>query len=112
MFKIMILLTGRNGMTRGEFRDWMLGTHAPLVRRLPGLRRFVVNLPDEDAARYDGVNEIWFDSRAAFDAAYATPAGEAVIADSREHLASRIRLEVTEHPSSPAEDPTRRSGAE
>jgi hypothetical protein len=43
------------------------------------------------------VSELWFDSKADFEAAYATEIGMAVAADSMAHLASRVRMLVTEH---------------
>lgn len=98
----MILLVRKDGMSRAEFREWMLGGHVALTRQLPGLRRLVVNLVENDDAPYDGVSEVWFDSRAAFDAAYATEIGAAVAADSRAHLRERVRLYVQELPQVPA----------
>ncbi len=95
--KAIILLTRREGDTPEEFRHWWLEEHAPLARRLPGLRRLVFNLADGDAG-YDGVSELWFDSRDAFDAAYASEIGQQVAADSLAHVGGRIRLFVAEHP--------------
>ena len=46
---------------------------------------------------YDGVTELWFDSRADLDAAYATEIGQRVAADSMAHVRSRTRLYVAEH---------------
>ena len=98
MFKAMIMLTRRDDMTHEEFTTWWTGEHAPLARTLPGVRRIVFNViePSEDAT-CDGVAELWFDSRADFDAAYATDTGKAVAADSMAHLASRVRLFAEEH---------------
>lgn len=96
MFKAIILLTRRDDMTREAFADWWLKQHAPLARALPRLRRATFNLVTSDAG-IDGVSELWFDSRADFEAAYATDAGRAVVADSVAHVAKRERLFVTEH---------------
>jgi uncharacterized protein (TIGR02118 family) len=59
----------------------------------------VVNLVDEVPAdaSVDGIAELWFDSREAFDAAYATDEGKAVLADTLAHVAARVRLLVSEH---------------
>lgn len=97
MFKAIILLTRREGQTREEFRDWWLGRHAPLARQLPGLRRLVFNAVDTDDEPCDGVSELWFDSREAFDAAYASEVGQRVAADSLANVGSRVRLFVDEH---------------
>ena len=95
--KAIILLTRREGDTPEDFRCWWLEEHAPLARRLPGLQKLVFNLAHGDAP-YDGVSELWFDSQAAFDAAYASEIGQQVAADSLAHVGGRVRLVVVEHP--------------
>jgi len=96
MFKAIILLTRREGMTPEAFADWWLQRHAPLARTLPGLRRLTFNLVTNGGA-VDGVSELWFDTQAAFEAAYASDTGRAVAADSMAHVARRERLIVDEH---------------
>jgi len=49
-------------------------------------------------AGVDGVSELWFESQAAFEAAYASEIGQRVAADSMAHVARRERLLVAEHP--------------
>jgi uncharacterized protein (TIGR02118 family) len=99
MFKAMILLTRRTDLTHAEFVDWWLGQHSPLASSLPHLRRLVFNVVDPGAeeAGIDGVSELWFDSQADFEAAYATDTGKATAADSMAHVSGRVRLFVTEH---------------
>ena len=96
MFKAMVLLTRAEGMDRARFRAWWLEEHAPLARQLPGLRRLVFNVVETDGAAVDGVSELWFDSREAFEAAYASEIGRRVTADTLAHLAARVRLVVDE----------------
>lgn len=96
MFKAIVLLTRRDGMSHEEFRDWWLGSHAALARDLPGLRRAVFNLVSNDETGFDGVTELWFDSREAFDAAYASDHGRRVAEDSLAHVSRRERLLVDE----------------
>lgn len=98
MFKAIILLTRNDGASREDFRDWMLVRHAPLARQLPGLRKLVFNIVDNEEAPYDGVSELWFDTREAFDAAYATEIGKSVAGDSLANVKARIRLMVDEQP--------------
>ena len=97
MFKAMILLARREETTREEFRDWWLGAHAELARGLPGVRGLRFNLADSDETGFDGVAEQWFDSREAFEAAYASEHGRRVAEDSLAHVARRERLFVSEH---------------
>jgi uncharacterized protein (TIGR02118 family) len=96
MFKAIILLTRGEGTSRGEFRSWWLEQHAPLARQLPGLRRLVFNVVESDEAPYDGVSELWFDTREDFDAAYASGIGTQVAADSLANVSDRVRLFVDE----------------
>ncbi len=98
MFKAVILLARVEGTSREEFRAWWLERHAPLARSLPGLRRLVFNVVEGDDAPYDGVSELWFDTRDDFDAAYATDIGRAVAADSMANVRARVRLLVDEQP--------------
>ncbi len=98
--KAMILLSRRADMTAAEFRSWWLDDHAPLARQLPGVRRIVFNTVDDAGLAdgdVDGVSELWFDSRADFDAAYGTELGQRVAADSMAHVRGRVRMFVDEH---------------
>lgn len=99
MFKAVIMLTRRADMTHDEFVAWWVGEHRSLAARLPGVRRAVFNVVDSAPAEagIDGISELWFDSRADFEAAYATEIGTATAADSLAHVSGRVRLFVTEH---------------
>lgn len=103
MFKAIILLTRGADQSPDDFRRWWLEEHAPLARQLPGVRKITFNLvapalnPDATGLPYDGVSELWFDTREAFDSAYATDIGKAVASDSLNHVSGRLRLFVWEH---------------
>lgn len=98
MFKLVIQLYRREDMTSEQFAHWWLVEHAPRAKELPGLRRLVFNLVEPgDPESADGISELWFDSREAADAAYASEIGKAVAADSLANLRARVRLPVTEH---------------
>jgi len=85
MVKVVLLLYRRGDMTVDEFRQYWHATHRPLVERLPGLRRLVLNdvLPSYDgtAPACDGIAEDWFDSVEAMQAAFSSPEGQAIAAD-------------------------------
>ncbi len=98
MFKAIILLSRREGRSHDEFRTWWLDHHAPLARQLPGIRRLVFNVVDDEEAEVDGVSELWFDSHAAFEAAYDSEIGRRVAADSMANVSRRVRLFVDERP--------------
>src|SRR5262245_25010754 len=97
MFKAIVLLARKEGATREEFAAWWLERHAPLARDLPGLRGLRFNLVESEDAEFDGVSELWFDSREAFEAAYASEHGKRVAADSLANVSRRERLVVHEH---------------
>jgi hypothetical protein len=49
MVKIAIILF-RNHMTLEEQHRWWLEDHAPIARRMPGLRGYVINLANREEA--------------------------------------------------------------
>src|ERR671932_318858 len=87
MLKLMLLLHRRPDLTPEEFRRYWHDQHQALLRRLPGLRRLVLNdpLPTADGApaACDGIAEDWFDSPEALQAALASPEGQTVAAGGR-----------------------------
>jgi uncharacterized protein (TIGR02118 family) len=95
----LVCLVSRPADTAPEaFRDWWLGHHVHVAAALPGLRRYVVSTADDFAqSQYDGVAELWFDSTAAMDAAFASPEGQQCAAEDRDCLGERIALVTTEH---------------
>jgi uncharacterized protein (TIGR02118 family) len=99
--KVIVLMPRRADMSREDFQQYLRETHLPLVTRLPGLRRLVVNGvcpdPNEPPPAYDAVAEDWFDDPAAMGAALASPEGQAVAADVPNYLdLSRFALLVVE----------------
>ena len=96
MFKAIILLKRGEDMTHEDFKTWWLVDHSKKAATLPGVRKIVFNLA-ADGSSFDGISELWFDSKEAFDAAYETDIGKAVAADSIAHLADRQRIFVTEN---------------
>jgi uncharacterized protein (TIGR02118 family) len=96
MFKAIILLRRGEDMSHEDFKQWWLVDHSKKAATLPGVRKIVFNLADDDSA-YDGVSELWFDSREDFEAAYSTEIGVAVAADSLAHLSARERMFVVEN---------------
>jgi hypothetical protein len=79
MIKMMICAPRREGLSHGEFRDYVLRVHGPLVRSVTevaaDIRHYHYNFPLQDvsvstcgyslAAPFDIVTEAWFDSVAA-----------------------------------------------
>lgn len=99
MIKIVVLLQRNGGLTHAEFADHWLGDHVEMAKELPGLRKYVTSLPeDPETSPYDGVAEVYFDSREALREAWATDLGERLVAD-EERLLERdecVRMVVEE----------------
>ena len=96
----MIMLKRKDGISREDFGKWWLTQHKELAMKLPGVRKYAVNLVNveegEAEPMYDGVAELWFDRKEDLLAAYDTDAGAAVARDSLAQVCKRDRLLTTE----------------
>lgn len=106
MIKLVALVTKKSGLDDSAFRDYWLGTHAPLAAAIPGMRGYRINIAgdagDMAAAPYDGSAEIWFDDRAAMAAGLASREG-VIAGDDTAHFTDAIAFLVTdEHVIEPA----------
>lgn len=78
------ILRKKEGLSHEEFVEHWLKRHAALCVKLPGLRRYSVNLVERGRFPkfdYDGFSELWFDSEEALHAAFASPEGQTLLAD-------------------------------
>ena len=84
MVKIEIILF-RNKMTIEEQHKWWLKEHAPIARKMPGLRGYTINLAGKGEGGEEpeicGTDELTFDSWEAAMKAYNSPEWSAA----REH---------------------------
>jgi len=86
MFKVIVLLKRKPEFSVKDFQSYWLEKHGPLVTRVPGVKRYVQSHPlPQGYAKgeliFDGIAELWFESRDAFAAASATPEWLAVRRD-------------------------------
>lgn len=85
MIKLVALVKRKTGMPTEQFRDYWIGTHAPLARQIPGMRGYRINIAGDPgnmpAAPYDGSAEIWFDDPAAMTAGLSSPENDVAGAD-------------------------------
>lgn len=92
MIKLVYCLRRLPSLTRAEFQRYWRETHGPLVRthaHALGMRRYVQVHTLDDAANvalregrgtqepYDGVAEVWWESRESLARALSTPEGQA-----------------------------------
>jgi uncharacterized protein (TIGR02118 family) len=90
MAKIMFILQRKSGTTREECLDYWAGEHhISIVRKLPGLTRWVQNqvvwAPAEPAACY-GVGELSFENDEVMQAALDSPEMAAAVEDAQNFL--------------------------
>ncbi len=116
MFKVMVLIKRKPGMSMEEFINYYETKHAPLgYSKVPNLKRYVrhfirpygndVYAKDADSP-YDVLTEIWFDNEADFNQgmAYLTaPDTAAIIGADEEKLfdKSSIRFMIMEDHETP-----------
>jgi len=85
MAKLVALLVKKPGMSADEFRSYWKERHSPVAAKMPGLKKYIQNHSPVDMAggtpAVDGVAELWFDSPQAIEAAFASPEGQAALAD-------------------------------
>ena len=85
MLKFMVVLYRRPEMTQAEFRQHLERIHGPLAKALPGLKKYSQNYACADPKRkspgWDAIVELWFETRQAMEAAWASPQGAASDAD-------------------------------
>jgi uncharacterized protein (TIGR02118 family) len=85
MLKFMVVIYRKPDLTSAQFRAHLENVHAPLVKALPGIRRYLQNYASPDANRklpgWDAIVEVYFDSYDAMQAAWASPQGRASDAD-------------------------------
>lgn len=85
MYKVTTLLKRRPGMSVEDFQRHWREEHARIARAAPGLQRYVQShtLPQgysKGERAYDGVSEMWFASREAYQAAKADASYAAAVA--------------------------------
>ena len=102
MIKAMVLLRRPPGWTRERFHRWWLDEHVAHGKKLPNLRKYRVCLvtgstSHEGREPWDGIAELWFDDRAALEAAWASDIGRVALAHSRESHSDRLVLITEEH---------------
>ena len=88
MYKVVTAYKRKPGMEVEAFQRYWLENHAPIAATLPGLRRYVQSHSLLQGYRKadlpcDGMSEMWFDSRQAWQQALADPAAAVVLADER-----------------------------
>lgn len=85
MFKALIVIHRKPGVSEAEFRRHWREVHGPKAARIPGLVRYVQNHAPRDATGKapfcDGIAEMWYADEAAYRASRESPEARAAVAD-------------------------------
>lgn len=95
MFKVVGIIKRPQGMDFEAFKTWWLTEHVPKVKQFPGLVKYSVNLCTTPDQAFDGMAEVWFETRAAMDAVFGTPQGQ-YAREGATATASNIAILLTE----------------
>lgn len=104
MFKVVTLVKRRPDLSVEAFQAYWRDRHAPLLAKMPLLRRYVQSAAllqgyRKGALLFDGIGETWFDSEADFDAFRRDPAQAEITEDEANFLdrARSISMPVDVH---------------
>lgn len=97
MIKLVTFQKRVASLTRPQFEERWRTIHGPMAAAFPGLRGYVLGFSlDEGEPPADGVAQLWFDSREACQASYASEIGRKGSADASAWLARREHLLASE----------------
>jgi uncharacterized protein (TIGR02118 family) len=97
---LIVLLRKKETLTDEEFAKYWLEKHAPVAMKMPGLRRYVINVvrrPMNREPNHHGVVELWFDDVESMKKAFSSPEGQATQKDSETFTSKMITLFIDEH---------------
>jgi uncharacterized protein (TIGR02118 family) len=77
MIKMVALVNKKRDLNNKDFVRYWLDIHAPLEKKWPGLKRYVISTTvgvfgGSDKPEYDGVAELWFNDEDALKVALAS----------------------------------------
>lgn len=74
-YKVIGILKRPPEMTFAEFKQWWLTVHVPRVEQWTGLKAYHINFALREDEAFDGVAEVWFNSREEAEKIFFTPEG-------------------------------------
>lgn len=104
MIKSLSILTRKPSLTHAEFRKVWLDDHAPMVRAIPEVRKYVLSFVlDQPSKAYvpihgievDAIAELWYASREDLARAGARPEMAAILENGAKYL-GHIKTVITE----------------
>ena len=104
MIKSLSILTRKPELTHAEFKEVWLADHAPMVRAIPEVKKYVLSFAiDQSTKAYvpihgvqiDAVAELWYEDKAALARAGARPEMAEILKNGAKYL-SGIKTIITE----------------
>jgi uncharacterized protein (TIGR02118 family) len=104
MIKSLSILTRKPNLSREAFRAVWESEHAPMVRAVPEVRKYVLSFVLEQSPtalvpihgiEVDAIAELWYDDREALARAAARPEMKAVLENGAKYLGA-IKTVITE----------------
>lgn len=98
MIKVLAVLKRKDTMTHDEFVTYWQTIHILLVKKLPGLKKFVCNVVVDEfkqsnypaVDQYDGMSELYFADLAAADRAFNSEQGRINGEDAKNFIGQRL----------------------
>lgn len=97
MYKYLGMLKRPEGVSLEDFHKWWLQEHAVVVKQFPGLKRYVINLTTTADQRYDGVAEIWFETKEDMEKVFSTSIGQTARQRATDRSSEFVILFAQEH---------------
>lgn len=99
MYKIVAMISRKDGMSREEFLEHWKKDHPAFVKKLPGLRRYRQNVAIDHHTVWpvDGVAELWFDSLRDIAIAFDKKRSKDLFAHEEKFIGEMKWLIVEEH---------------
>ena len=104
MIKSLSILTRKPHMTHAAFRKVWVEEHAPMVRAVPEVKKYVLSFVLDQPSKalvaihgieIDAIAELWYANRADMERASARPEMAAVLQNGAQYLAA-IKTVITE----------------
>jgi len=97
MYKLFGILKRPEGVSLEDFHRWWLTEHSTLVKRFPGLKKYAINLTTSEDQRYDGVAEVWFETKEDMEKIFTSSEGQTARQSATNHSGEIVVLFSEEH---------------
>ena len=97
MYKLFGILKRPEGVSLDDFHRWWLTEHSTLVKRFPGLKKYAINLATSGDQRYDGVAEVWFETKEDMEKIFSSSEGQTARQSATGHSGEIVVLFSEEH---------------